>query len=93
MFSTDSLISALGEQTKYILLVSYILFIPLSYLIYLFLALFIHRRDRRELEAKALSLGIDITFIYSWRGVELRITHPAKKDSGPNGGPPASPPL
>lgn len=46
------------------------------FLIYLFLALFIHRKDRKELERVSISMGVDVLFKYSWRGVFLEIRHP-----------------
>lgn len=52
------------------------LFIQGLFLIYLFLALFIHRKDRKELVSIAISVKIDVLFRYSWKGVELEIRHP-----------------
>lgn len=49
------------------------------FLIYLFLALFIHRKDRKALEKIAVSMGVDVLFNYSWRGVELKISHPTDR--------------
>lgn len=46
------------------------------FLIYLLLALFIHRKDRKALERIAINREVDVLFIYSWRGVELEISHP-----------------
>lgn len=65
-----------------------------GFLVYLCFALCIHRKDRNELATKAIENGLDLFFQYSWNGVELRITHPPKKDDGSNNDvPPSSPPL
>lgn len=56
------------------------------FLLYIFLALYMHRKDRKELERIAFEKeGVDIYFKYSWRGVELNIRHrhgsqPPRKD-------------
>ena len=63
------------------------------FLIYLLLALFIHRKDRKELERIAISRGVDVLFKYSWRGVELEISHPRSKRTPAQGNQPPSPPL
>jgi len=65
------------------------------FFIYLFLALFIHRKDRKELERIAISMGVDVKFKYSWRGVELEISHPTdrSKRTPTQGNQPPSPPL
>ena len=65
------------------------------FLIYLFLALFIHRGDRKALERLSISTGVDVLFTYSWRGVELKIRHPTDRSRIPptQGNPPPSPPL
>lgn len=65
------------------------------FLIYLLLALFIHRKDRKELERIAISRGIDVLFKYSWRGVELKISHPTDRSKIPptQGNQPPFPPL
>lgn len=65
------------------------------FLIYLLLALFIHRKDRKELEKISISRGVDVLFKYSWRGVELKISHPAdrSKITPTQGNQPLSPPL
>ena len=65
------------------------------FLIYLFLALVIHRKDRKELEKIAVSMGVDVLFKYSWRGVELKISHPTDRSKIPptQGNQPPSPPL
>lgn len=57
-----------------------VLFLLGLYLVYLFLALFLHRKDRKELERVAVSKGIDVLFRYSWKGVELKISHPKTKE-------------
>lgn len=63
------------------------------FLIYLLLALFIHRKDRKELERIAISMGVDVLFKYSWRGVELKISHPTDRSTPTQGNQPPSPPL
>lgn len=65
------------------------------FLIYLFLALFIHRKDRKELERIAISMGVDVLFKYSWKGVELEIRHPTDRSqiAPTQGNQPPSPPL
>lgn len=65
------------------------------FLIYLVIALFIHRQDRKELERIAISMGVDVLFKYSWRGVELKISHPTDRSKIPptQGNQPPSPPL
>lgn len=65
------------------------------FLIYLVLALFIYRKDRKELERIAISMGVDVKFKYSWRGVELEISHPTDrpKRTPTQGNQPPSPPL
>ena len=65
------------------------------FLIYLGVALIIHRKDRKELEKLAISEGVDIQFQYSWKGVELKITHPTdrSKIQHNQGNQPPSPPL
>ena len=71
------------------------LFLQGLFLIYLFLALFVHRKDRKALERIAISKEVDVLFRYSWRGVELKISHPTDRSKGTPtpGNPPPSPPL
>ena len=71
------------------------LFLQGLFLIYLFLALFVHRKDRKALERIAISKEVDVLFRYSWRGVELKISHPTDRSKGTPtpGTPPPSPPL
>ena len=60
-----------------------IFFLQGLFLIYLFLALFIHRKDRKALEKISVSMGVDVIFKYSWRGVELKISHPTDRSKIP----------
>ena len=71
------------------------LFLQGLFLIYLFLALFVHRKDRTALERIAISKGVGVLFKYSWRGVELKISPPTDRSKGTPtpGTPPPSPPL
>lgn len=61
------------------------------FLIYLFIALVIHRKDRKELESIAISRGVDVIFKYNWKGVELEIRHPTRTPT--QGNQPPSPPF
>jgi len=56
------------------------LLIQVLFLIYLFLALFIHRKDRKELERIAVDKGVDLKFEYSWKGVVTEIRHPKAQE-------------
>jgi hypothetical protein len=56
---------------------------PGAYLFYLFVALFIHRRDRREMMERSLKEGVDLEFEYSWKGIKFRIFSSVKKCSEP----------
>eukprot|EP00257_Ricinus_communis_P012483 XP_002535061.2 uncharacterized protein LOC8272741 [Ricinus communis] len=51
-----------------------------AYLIYLLLALFVHRSDRIKLANYAIEKRFDLEFKYSWRGVELSIRHPKREE-------------
>lgn len=85
----------LSKNDKVFYLTMTVLCIQGLFLIYLFLALFIHRKDRKELERIAISRGVDLLFKYSWRGVELEIRHPTdrSKITPTQGKQPPSPPV
>lgn len=63
----------LSKNDKIYYLTMAVLCIQGLFLIYLFLALFIHRKDRKELVELAISRGVDLEFRYSWKGVELKM--------------------
>lgn len=83
-----------NEKVFYFVLVS--LCILCLFLIYVLIAFFFHRKDRKELEQIAISKKVDVIFKYSWRGVELEIRHPTdhSKETPPTqGDQPPSPSL
>ncbi|CAN8221853.1 unnamed protein product [Cochlearia groenlandica] len=89
-----NLIKFLTDNDTVFYFVLVILCIQGLFLIYLLLALFIHRKDRKELKKIAVSMGVHVLFKYSWRGVELKISHPTDRSKIPptKGNQPPSPP-
>lgn len=85
-------VSFLAENHKVWVFGLLLFFILVLGLIYLFLALIIHRKDRKALEQMAVSMGVNLLFRYSWRGVELKISHPTDRSPPTQGNQPPSPP-
>lgn len=83
------------DNNKVFYFVIVLLCIQILFLIYLLLALYIHRKDRKELERLAIDKGVDLFFQYSWKGVEFKISHPTDRSKIPptQGNQPPSPPL
>jgi hypothetical protein len=74
-FTTDWL-DTLSTNTRLFVVVLFLLFLQALFLFYLFLALMVHRKDRKELSDVAVAMGMNLKFNYSWRGVFLEISHP-----------------
>lgn len=51
-------------------------FLSNIFLIYFFLALLIHRKDRKELEKLAISHRVNVSFEYSFKGLKFKIGPP-----------------
>lgn len=68
--------------------------LALFFLLYLFLALIIHRKDRLNIEKMSIEKGVNVFFHYSWKGVFLKISHPtdrSKKTLSQKSHPPSTP--
>lgn len=84
-----------AENHKVFVFFLVLFFIQALFLVYLFLALFTHRKDRKALENLSVSTGVDVLFEYSWKGVTLKISHPTDRSKMPptQEKQPPSPPL